>query len=309
MRSIVLTVLLGIAVGASALTASWFPRVVPYAQARSRSAVARPCALDNSPGPSTFAEHKAGRVIAITSIGSWGTTPCRLRERMTFLVKRATRLVSEQGAVRSIKQRPATVTINLLLKPGRVALMGWQWQNWCGRSASFQLQADWGGALAPSRATTPPACHAVRAPSTLTLIPVHLSTCSRSAYSIAASQGQPYRYWMIQEATISLRAHRSPCLLRDAQVGFALQRQTPFGWATMREISGNPAHRALGAVLAPGQASYLFWAWTNWWGGPGTFRAAVQVAQRTSTAPVSRTASCESKTSPSTLTPSYGYGF
>jgi hypothetical protein len=202
--------------------------------------------------------------------------------------------------------------VNVVLKPGAVFAASWRWRNWCGRSGRFQLQPNfraWPYLAVPSNALRAPACTARGARSTLRRVPVRLRSCAAGDIRVRPDIGQGFMQSLIVGASVSLRPHRSACLLRNAEVDFALQRQVGGQWTTVAQIAGNPGHRTIGALLAPGgEPAQTFWAWRNWCGSAGSFRPLAHVnghavAGATSTG----SPSCQDPGSPSILAPSFGH--
>jgi hypothetical protein len=269
-----------------------------------------PCGEDQVPLASTAA---AGpKVTGIVAAWTWGTSPCLLNTRLTFVVKRYSQRVSPGGAMRTIAGNPGMARVNVVLKPGAVFAASWRWRNWCGRSGRFQLQPNfraWPYLAVPSNALRAPACTARGTRSTLVRVPIRLRSCPAGDLRVRAEIGQGFMQSLIVGASVSLRAHRSACLLRNAKVDFALQRQVGGQWTTVQQIAGNPSHRTIGALLAPGgEPAQVFWAWRNWCGSAGPFRPLAHVNGRAVAGATSSDApSCQDGASPSILAPSFGH--
>src|SRR5580658_10122667 len=58
------------------------------ASARARLQACDKALLNASPDPTIFVERVQGNVVGVTSFGTWGTSNCLLRTRLTFTVKR-----------------------------------------------------------------------------------------------------------------------------------------------------------------------------------------------------------------------------
>jgi hypothetical protein len=268
------------------------------------------CGMNNSPDPYMFARRSASGVVGVTSLGTWGTSRCRLHERVTFAVKRFRR-TSPGATVGGIDGNPASRVVDLVLNPGSVIVASWEWRNWCRPQDRIQLAARWGeSGFTWTPRLRAPACNSGHSASTLSAAPARLRRCSSHVYTFAAGLGQGLTGGLITPVQISLRPGHPPCVVRDLKVSFAIQRESGREWATVRQIKGNPGHRVIGAVLASGQPAQLFWDWTNWCGGgAGRFRALARIGGRIVTGPATRSSwapVCGSSSYPSTLTPSYG---
>lgn len=269
-----------------------------------------------SPGPTIFVERDHGDLVGITSFGTWGTSECVLRTRLTFAVKRYAS-PGPGATVRGIVGSPAAVRVDSVLRPGSVVVVSWRWRNWCGPTGRFQLEASWGQSwLAWTRSVRAPACGSRSSSSTMASKPSGLRPCAPDAYRTTTSIGMPIEQRMIDTVAIDLRAHRAPCLLERERVSLAVQRRADGRWATVREIDGNPGQRTIGAVLAAGEPAPVYWAWTNWCHGDGdTWRTLAKVGNRQVAGAATRSQDGEypppdcslSSGRPSTLTNSYGY--
>ena len=129
--------------GVVALTLASFVGQHHRAQARAL----RSCRDDDLSVRSTDAHRVGADVVADTALGSWGTSPCLLHERLRFAVKPVTARWSPGGAIRRIRGNPATMLVKTVLEPGSVHVYSWRWRNWCGVRGKDVLQASWGGAL------------------------------------------------------------------------------------------------------------------------------------------------------------------
>jgi hypothetical protein len=252
-------------------------------------------------------------VIGVVAASTWGTSPCLLRTRLTFAVKRFSRRVSPGGAIRGVKGNPGAATVRVVLQPGAVFAAAWRWRNWCGRSGRFQLQPsfrDWPYLAVPTAAIRPPACTSHAGRSTLVRVPVRLRRCSAADARLLPGRRGGFMQSLIVGPGIKLRPHRGACLLTNAKVTFSLQEQVAGQWVTLAQIAGNPGRRAIGALLAPGgEDAQALWAWRNWCGGSGLFRPVAQVDGRTAVGAVfTDTPFCQDPSSPSTLAPSFGHG-
>ena len=266
------------------------------------------CSEDQIPSATTAAA--GGR--AVVAAWTWGTSPCLLDARLTFAVKHFTQRVSPGGAIRTIRGNPAVVRVHTVLKPGAVFTAAWRWRNWCGKRGRFQLQpnfSQWPYLAEPSGAIKAPACTSRGTRSTLVRVPVRLRVCRAGDLRPRPGIGQGFMGSLIVGVSISLRAHRSACLLRNAKVDFALQRQVSGQWTTVQQINGNPGHRTIGALLAPGgEPAQTLWVWRNWCGGSATFRALAHLNGSTAAGTSTGDAPfCQDSASPSTLAPSFGH--
>jgi hypothetical protein len=255
----------------------------------------------------------AGKSITgVVAAWTWGTSPCLLSARLTFVVKRASQRVSPGGAIRTIRRNPAVVRVHAVLRPGAVFAASWRWRNWCGRTGRFQLQPSfsrWPYLAVPSTAVQPPACTSRGAASTLVRVPVRLRRCSARDLRARPGIGGGFMQSLIAGVGIALRSGRGACVLTQTEVAFALQKQVAGRWTTVQQIVGNPGERTIGALLSPGgENAQTFWAWRNWCGGAASFRALTHVDGRaTAGTAFGDTPSCQDPSSPSTLAPSFGH--
>ena len=249
-------------------------------------------------------------MVAVTALGTWGTSPCLLHERLRFAVKPVTARWSPGGAIRRIRGNPATKLVKTVLEPGSVHVYSWRWRNWCGVRGKDVLQASWGGALVPSQAVKAPRCIGKGTPSILRRVRPSTRGCAVADYRATTDLGQPFMTALIDFVQIAPRPHRTPCLLKRVKITFTIQGHSGSGhWAALRQVQGNPANRTIGAMLTSTYGAVdVFWAWMNWCGGGTHFRAVAVVNGRTVTGPTwSQAATCEDPKLPSTLTPSFGH--
>lgn len=283
--------------------------VGPRQVARAATPVA--CSGDQVASATTDARRVGQDVVGLTAVGTWGAARCVLRDRLTFAVQPASDRFSSNGMIRSIKGNPAARAVNVILKPGDALVYSWRWQNWCGAHGRFTLQAFWRGLpyTVPSQAVKPPACTDRHVRSILGETRPNITTCSATAYRVRADLGQPSMTRLIPFLGIALRKGHLPCLLRRAQVTFAVQGQGGGSWSTLGHVQGNPGHRTVGTMLTQTYGEFdVFWAWHNWCGGGNRFRAFTKVGRRTLAGPTAtQGATCDDSGSPSTLTPSYGH--
>lgn len=276
-----------------------------------RAATLPACGPDNVPLPPTDARRAGRDVVGVTALGTWGTSACLLRDRLTFAVKRSTDRFSKGGVIRSVRGNPATKIVNVVLKPGSVVVYSWRWRNWCGSGNHFALQARWSSLayIAPSQTVKPPTCTSRRSRSTLSKKRPSITSCSPAAYQVTTGLGQPFMTRLIDLAQLTLRKRRLPCLLRHLHIRLAVQRQSNGNWMTLSQIQGNPGTRTVGTMLTQTYGAFdVFWAWFNWCGGGNRFRASAKVGTRTVAGPTStQGATCQNPQAPSTLTPSYGH--
>jgi hypothetical protein len=275
------------------------------------AATLRACGPDTIPLPPTDARRVGGDVVGVTALGTWGTSACLLRDRLTFAVKRSTDRFSRGGVIRPVRGNPATKIVNVVLKPGSVLVYSWRWRNWCGSGGHFTLQARWSGLayVASSQAVKPPICTSGRSRSTLSKKRPSISSCPTAAYQVTTGLGQPFRTRLIDFVQFTLRKRHLPCLLRHLRVNFAVQAQSNGNWLTLSQVQGNPGRRTVGTMLTQTYGAFdVFWAWFNWCGVGNRFRASAQVGTRTVAGPTStQGATCQDPQAPSTLTPSYGH--
>jgi hypothetical protein len=296
----------GLSAGVVALSLASFAVQHHRAQARTL----RSCRDDDLSIRSTDAHQVGADVVAVTALGSWGTSPCLLHERLRFAVKPVTARWSPRGAIRGIRGNPATTLVKAVLEPGSVHVYAWRWRNWCGAHGKGVLQASWRGALVPSQAVKAPRCTAKRAPAILGRVKPSIRRCAVADYRATTDLGQPFRTALIDFVQIAPLPHRTPCLLKRVKITFAVEGQSGGGdWATLRQVRGNPASRTIGGMLTSTYGAVgVFWAWTNWCGGGDHFRPVAVVNGRTVTgSSKSQAATCEDPTMPSTLSPSYGH--
>jgi hypothetical protein len=252
------------------------------------------------------------KVTGVVAVWTWGTSPCLLHSRLTFVVKRFAQRVSPGGAIRSVSGNPGTASVRVVLTPGAVWAASWRWRNWCGRGGRFQLQPNfraWPYLAVPTNGVRPPACASRAARSTLVRVPVRLRRCSMADTRVRSGVGGGFMQSLIVGAGFALRAHRGLCLLIRSQVEFSLQQQVARQWVTLVQIAGNPGRRRLGALLSPGgEDAQALWAWRNWCGGSGSFRTLARAGGRTvAGAAFTETPFCQDPGSPSTLAPSFGH--
>ena len=284
----------------------------PFAADRhaARASTLQACGEDNIPLPSTDARRVGGDVVGVTALGTWGTSACVLRDRLSFAVKRSRDRFSRGGVIRSIRGNPATKIVNVVLKPGSVLVYSWRWRNWCGAGGHFTLQARWSGLayIAPSQTVKPPTCTSKHSSSTLSKKRPSITTCSAAAYRVTTDLGQPFLTRLIDLVLLTLRKRHLPCLLRHLHISFAVQGQSNGNWMTLSQIEGNPGKRTVGTMLTQSGGFDVFWAWFNWCGGGNRFRAFAKVGTRTVAGPTwTQGATCQDPQAPSTLTPSYGH--
>jgi hypothetical protein len=236
-----------------------------------------------------------------------------LDARLRFVVKRLTLRPSPGGAIKAIAGNPGVAHVHVVLKPGAVFAASWRWRNWCGRRGTFQLQPSFGSAwpylAVPTNAVRAPACTSASTRSTLTRVPVRVRRCAAGDLRLNTGIRGGFMQSLIAGTRITLSSRRRACLLVRAEVALAIQKRVGGSWTTLEQIAGNPARRALGALLAPkGEATEAFWAWRNWCGGSGSFRTLMHANGDATPGPVfTDTPVCADESSPSTLTPSFGH--
>ena len=248
-------------------------------------------------------------MIAVTALGTWGTSSCLLRMHLRVAVKPYMARLSPTGTIQSIKGNPAAKALDVVLRPGGLLVYSWRWRNWCGRAGRFAVQPAWGKyAFWPSQRVGPPTCRSKVKPSTFVQVNEATRDCTQADYRVTTDLGQPFRTRLIDIVQLTLRRNRSPCLLRHVRIKFTLQGQSGGGWTALNQIQGSPARRVLGAMLTPEDGLSVFWAWGNWCGGGDRFRAFAEVGGRSVEGPMStQGATCEDPSAPSTLKPSYGH--
>lgn len=275
------------------------------------AATLQACNGDQVASATTDARRVGDDVVGLTAVGTWGSAPCLLHDRLTFAVQHASDRFSSNGVIRSIRGNPAARTVNVTVKPGDVLVYAWRWRNWCGAHGRYTLQAFWRALpnTTSSQAVKPPPCTDRQARSTLGKTRPDIATCSPTAYRVHTDLGQPFLTRLIPFVGITLRKGHLPCLLRRVHVTFAVQGQSSGSWSTLSPVRGNPGHRTVGAMLTQTYGEFdVFLAWHNWCGGGSRFRAFTKVGTRTTSGPTAtQGATCEGPGSPSTLTPSYGH--
>jgi hypothetical protein len=276
-----------------------------------RAATLQACTEDTIPPAVTDTRRVGGDVVAVTALGTWGTAPCLLRDRLTFTVKHSKDRFSGRGAIPGIRGNPATKIVKAVMRPGSVLVYSWHWRNWCSGGGHFTLQARWSDLayIAPSQAVKPPTCTSRRSGSRLSKKRPSIKTCPAAAYKITTDLGQPFRTRLIDFVQITLRKRHLPCLLSHLRVDFALRGQDNGNWITLGQIQGNPAERTVGTMLTQTYGAFdVFWAWFNWCGGGDRFRSFADVGARTVAGPSrTRGPTCQDPQTASTLTPSYGH--
>lgn len=304
--------LLGLAVAAVVLAS------VSFAGQRhaARAATLPACTMghttfDYATQAATTARRVAGTVVAVTSVGTWGTSACLLHDRLMFAVQDASDRFSPRGVIRSVAGNPAARAVNLILRPGDLLLYSWRWRNWCGARSRFILQASWKALpfTTPSQAVKPPSCVDRGSRSTLSATRPSIRVCPTTGYQVTTGLGQPFMTRLIDLVEISLRKDKPPCILRHLHINFAVQGQNGGNWATLAPVEGNPATRTIGTLLTHNYGGFLvFWAWANWCHGGNHFRTSAKVGARTVTgATDTQGATCGDTGAPSTLTPNYGH--
>jgi hypothetical protein len=293
---------------ACALAAGLFTALLAGQRQPARAGDVRACGIDDLAVMSTDARRAGADVLALTALGTWGTTPCRLREELTVDVKPYSERFKKGGALRGIRGAPAAKRIDAVLKPGGVLLYSWKWRNWCGHRGSFTVEPAWGGDISPSQAVKAPTCESPTGGSRLMQVADAVPRCSTHDYRVPTDLGQPFMTFLIDFVQIVLRKSSKPCLLRNTRIKFAVQGRSNGGpWKTLTSIRGNPARRVIGGLLTRDGLS-VFWAWGNWCGGGDSFRAFAQVNGRSLAGPEqAQGATCEDSSLQSTLKPSYGH--
>jgi hypothetical protein len=148
-----------------------------------KAAAVRMCGVDDLAVKSTDARRQGRDVVVVTALGTWGTSPSLLRQRLTVAVKPYQARFSSGATVRGIRGNPATRTVRFTLRPGNAVVYSWRWKNWCGRLRGFSLQAAWGrSSRVPSQRVRPPACASRGKPSALAPATVSVRRCSTGDY-------------------------------------------------------------------------------------------------------------------------------
>lgn len=281
-------------------------------QQRAARAGALPeCSGDEIPLPTTVAQRVGGEVVGVTALGTWGTSPCVLHDRLTFAAQPASDRFSPHGVIRSIKGNPAVKAMNITLRPGNVRVYAWRWRNWCGAHGRFIVQASWKALpyTIPSESVTPPRCVERGSRSTLSETRPAIRPCATTAYRVSTDLGQPFESRLIDFINITPRKGGPPCLLRNLSLNLSVQGESGAGWKTLDQIKGNPGHRKVGTMLTQTYGALgVFWAWFNWCDGGHQFRTYARVGTRAVAGSTSaQGATCEDQAAPSTLVPSYGH--
>jgi hypothetical protein len=167
----------------------------------------------------------------------------------------------------------------------------------------------WPYLAVPTKAVHAPACSSSADRSTLARVPVRLRRCAAEDLRLNGGMRGGFMQSLIAAAWITLRPHRSACLLARAKVAFAIQEQSGSSWTTVQQIAGNPAERTLGALLPRGgEIAVAYWAWRNWCAGTGTFRTLAHLdGHAVAGATFTETPSCQDPGSPSTLAPNFAH--
>lgn len=267
------------------------------------------CGPDDLAVKNTDARRDLNDVVAVTALGTWGTSSCVLRVRLSVALKAYKKRLSPTGTIQGIKGNPAARALDVVLRPGGLLVYSWRWRNWCGRQGRFVVQPAWGRyAFWPSQRVRPPTCKSKVERSTFVQVKHGTRSCTRADYRVTTDLGQPFMTRLIDLVEFTLRPTRSPCLLRHVRVKFTVQGRSGGTWAALSGIQGNPAWRTLGAMLTREEGLDVFWAWGNWCGGGDRFRALAEVGERSVAGPTwTQGATCEDPGAPSTLTPSYGH--
>src|SRR4051812_24121355 len=87
---------------------------------RAQAEAVRSCRDDDLAVRSTDAHEVGADVVGVTALGSWGTSPCLLHERLRFAVKPVSARWSPGGAIQRIRGNPVTRLVKMVLEPGRV---------------------------------------------------------------------------------------------------------------------------------------------------------------------------------------------
>ena len=102
-------------------------------------------------------------MVAVTALGTWGTSSCLLRVRLRVALKPYRERLSPRGTIQRVEGNPAAKALRVVLRPGGLLVYSWRWRNWCGHKGRFVLQPAWGRyAFWPSLGVRPPTCRCGR---------------------------------------------------------------------------------------------------------------------------------------------------
>jgi hypothetical protein len=209
-----------------------------------RATSVRTCGPDDLAVKSTDTRREGRDVIAVTALGSWGTSSCLLRVRLTVAVKPYKKRFSPRGTIRSIRGNPAAKALAVVLRPGGLLFYSWRWRNWCGLGGSFAVQPAWGRyAFWPSQRVSPPICRSKAERSTFMQVKNATRRCTRADYRVTTDLGQPFRTRLIDLVQFTLGPNRGPRLLRHVRIKFTVQGTEQRHLGGFEPDSGEPSEQ------------------------------------------------------------------
>jgi hypothetical protein len=176
-----------------------------------RAAGVRTCGPDDLAVKSTSARRDGKDVVAVTALGTWGTSSCLLRVRLRVALKPYRERLSPRGTIQRVEGNPAAKALRVVLRPGGLLVYSWRWRNWCGHKGRFVLQPAWGRyAFWPSLGVRPPTCRSKFERSTFAQVKGASRGCTAADYRVTTDLGQPFMTRLIDLVQFTLRPNRSP---------------------------------------------------------------------------------------------------